>query len=78
MAKPLHLTAAQQSQILHAGYALDPTAQRLLRQRVLAQLAAAPELGDGAVYRACRAVQRTLFVPPPDLSLGPRQLRKLD
>jgi hypothetical protein len=77
MAKAVHLTSAQETQILRAAYALPSAERELLRQRVLEKLEAAPEIGDGAVYRVCRPIQRELFQPPPDVSQGPRVFQKL-
>lgn len=78
MAKAVHLTSAQQTQILHAAFALDDPESfaRVVRQR----LEAMPEIGDGVVYRTCRSLQPRYFDPPPDnVSNGlhaPKQLRR--
>jgi hypothetical protein len=60
------LSDAQTSAILDASYALPPSDQKALRARVLARLEAEPEVGDGLVFRICRAAQRELWAPPLD------------
>lgn len=80
MNKPLRLSDQQQSTILRASYALEPAAQKLLHERVLEELQAVPELGDGVVHRVCRSVQRELWTPPNDALKyrhGPHLFRKL-
>jgi hypothetical protein len=58
VAKPL--THDQQAAIDSAASALHPADQATFRRRVLEQLDAAPEIGDGVVYRTCASVQRPL------------------
>jgi hypothetical protein len=72
-----HLTREQQDLILSAGAALRPADRRRLEERVLEQLATAPEIGDGLVFRTCREVQRQLLVPPTrtDVASEPRHGR---
>lgn len=81
MLKPLSLTSEQQSIIITASAALSPGDRQLLRERVLEQLATLPEIGDGAVYRCCRAAQRSLWTPPTTDELkhrhGPHLFRKI-
>ena len=64
MAKPIALSAAQETAIARAAAALHPADQKTFHARVREQLDAAPEIGDGVVYRACASVQRSLFKPP--------------
>jgi hypothetical protein len=77
MAKPLSLTAEQEGQIEQASFALPD--REAFRVRVLEELAGQVEIGDGAVYRACARVQRTLWIPPltPSEAHRAQQLRKL-
>lgn len=78
MAKSMvRLSDEQRSTILRAGFALEPPARKLLRDRVIEKLEAAPEIGDGLTYRVCCSIQCQLFTPPPDLPIGPRQLNKI-
>ena len=75
----LQLSDAQQAAIIRAGYALDTAARRLLHERVLETLEAAPTIGDGTVFRACREAQRQLWQPPTDelkYRHGPHLFRK--
>ena len=75
----LQLSDAQQAAIIRAAYALEPPAREALRERVLERLEAAPELGDGTVFRACREAQRQLWQPPGDelrYRHGPHLFRK--
>ena len=64
MAKALQLSPQQDALIEQAAFALSPAQRELLRQRVLEELETLPEIGDGAIWRACREVQRGLFTPP--------------
>jgi hypothetical protein len=64
MVKPLLLTSDQETAIDRAASALHPSDQPAFYARVHEQLEGAPEIGDGVVYRACAAVQRSLFKPP--------------
>lgn len=48
----LTLSTEQETLIADAGAALSPADQKLLRERVLAQLEAAPAIGDGLVETA--------------------------
>jgi hypothetical protein len=80
MAKPLQLSPTQQETLLRAAYPLAPADKEIFAERVIEQLAAAPELGDGLVSRVCRAVQRELWNPPIDelrYRHGPHLMRKL-
>ncbi|SEB85628.1 hypothetical protein SAMN05444161_0016 [Rhizobiales bacterium GAS191] len=77
MARTVQLSDEQCAAIIRAGFALEPGAREILRRRVIEKLAAVPEIGDGCVFRACRSIQRQLFVPPPDVSQGPRVFQKL-
>jgi hypothetical protein len=72
------LSSDQQDTLDRAASALHPADQATMRQRVLEQLAAAPEIGDGVVYRTCASVQRQLFKPPADdlAHHAPRQLKR--
>ena len=51
MAKPL--TQDQQAAIDFAASALHPADQATFRRRVLEELQALPELGDGIIHRVC-------------------------
>ena len=73
------LTHDQQSTIDRAASALHPADQATFRRRVLEQLQALPELGDGIVHRVCATNQRSLFKPPAGDNLGhyePRPLKR--
>jgi hypothetical protein len=64
MGKPIHLSSVQEAFLDRAAFPLPEPDQRLLRERVLARLEAVSELGDGTIFRTCRAVQRELWEPP--------------
>lgn len=67
MAKaPLALSPSQQAQLARASFALDDPAT--FTARVHERLRAVPEIGEGAVHRACLAAQRELFNPPADIT----------
>jgi hypothetical protein len=72
------LTDDQQSAIDRAASALHPTDRPTFHARVHEQLATVSEVGDGAIYRICASVQRTLFHPPRDdvERSAPRQLKR--
>jgi hypothetical protein len=58
---------------------LHPADQATFRRRVLEQLQALPELGDGIVHRVCATNQRFLLKPPAGDNLGrcePRPLKR--
>ena len=81
MAKPLQLSDEHKSAILHHAAALTPADQKLMYERVIEQLSEEAEIGDGLVFRICRAAQRELWAPPDD-SVGrsthwPQPLRKI-
>jgi hypothetical protein len=71
------LTHDQQAAIDFAASALHPADQSTFRRRVLEQLQALPELGDGIVHRVCATNQRSLFKPPAGDNLGPHEPRPL-
>jgi hypothetical protein len=60
----LNLTSQQQELISSAGAALPPRDRQRFEQRVLEQLATAPEIGDGLVHRLAAQTQREMLVPP--------------
>jgi hypothetical protein len=77
VAKPL--TQDQQAAIDFAASALHPADQATFRRRVLEELQALPELGDGIIHRVCATNQRSLFKPPAGDNLGhyePRPLKR--
>ena len=60
----IRLTSEQTFIISSAAAPLPAGDRKHFEQRVLAQLATVPEIGDGAVHRACREAQRACFTPP--------------
>jgi hypothetical protein len=77
LAKPLSLSSDQQDIIIRAAAVLPAADQNEFHTLVHEQLEAAPELGDGLVFRACKLAQRTLFKPPQGLEhREPRLLKR--
>lgn len=64
---PLALTDAQMSAILAASHPLPPDARGPFLETCARELAALPEIGDGALHRVIMQVQPQYF-DAPDLS----------
>lgn len=73
------LSSEQEIQILRAAAPLAPHDRLTFTSRVIAELEAEREVGDGTVHRICARVQRTLWNPPltPSEAHRAQQLRKL-
>jgi hypothetical protein len=76
VAKPIALSADQETTIARAAAALHSADRPTFYARVHEQLDAAPEIGDGVVYRTCASVQRSLFKPTrPETGSIPKYVR---
>jgi hypothetical protein len=64
----LALSDSQLEIVMAAAHPLRPDARSRFLAAVAARLAGAGELGDGAVSRACRELQRAYFDPPIETS----------
>jgi hypothetical protein len=63
-APPLALTDSQISAIMALARPLSPDQRSRFLELLAAKLNGQRELGDGAIYRLCRDLQRQLFSPP--------------
>ena len=70
----LQLSDTQVETIARAAAPLEPADQPAFLNAVATYLRSERVLGDGAIYRACKAVQREFFKPPTieRSPLGPR------
>jgi hypothetical protein len=60
----LALSDSQLAIIMAAAHPLQPADRSQFLEAVAARLAGVGEVGDGAVSRACRELQRSYFDPP--------------
>jgi hypothetical protein len=63
-APPLALSDAQVSAIMAVSRPLSPDQRSRFLEMLAAKLTGQRELGDGAIYRLCRELQREYFSPP--------------
>jgi hypothetical protein len=61
---PLCLTDSEMQIVLDAARPLHPAGRDAFLQELAAELASLPMLGDGAVARVAREIQRRHFDPP--------------
>jgi hypothetical protein len=61
---PIALTDVQISTVMALARPLSPHQRIAFLEMVAAKLNGQRELGDGAIYRLCRELQRQLFDPP--------------
>ena len=64
MSNPLALTDAQLSAVYRACKPLLPPDRDAFLCALAHALRSEPEIGDGAVFRACRELQKQFFRPP--------------
>jgi hypothetical protein len=69
MPAPLHLSDDELATVMRAAQPLAPHVRDDFLRHVASQLSACPEIGPGAVARACKLAQRAFF-DPPDLEHG--------
>ena len=71
---PISLSDQQLDAVLRAAEPLQPRDRGLFLEEVARELAALPELGDGALHRVFAQVQRKHFAPPREAGFhgGPR------
>jgi hypothetical protein len=67
-APPLALSDAQLTTIMQLSRPLLPAQRIAFLEMLAARLDGRRELGDGAIYRLCRELQREHFDPPQFLS----------
>jgi hypothetical protein len=67
-APPLALSDAQVSAIMALSRPLSPDQRSRFLEMLAAKLTGQRELGDGAIYRLCRELQREHFDPPQFVS----------
>ena len=63
---PLALSEAQMLALLAASHPLPPAARPAFLEACAQEIAAMPELGDGALHRTIVRVQR-MYLDPPDV-----------
>ena len=63
-ADPIALSEPQMCALLAASYPLPPTARAAFLEACAKEIAAMPELGDGALHRTIVRVQKMYFDPP--------------
>lgn len=63
-APPLALTDAQIAAVMALARPLSPDQRSRFLELLAAKLNGQRELGDGAIYRLCRELQRQYFEPP--------------
>jgi len=61
---PIRLTDDELTTVFQAARPLRPPDRDAFLQHVADQLLACPEIGPGAVARACKVAQRAFFDPP--------------
>jgi hypothetical protein len=71
--QPIALTDAQISAIFAASHPLPPDRRSDFLEACAKEIAALPELGDGALYRMIVRVQKLYFDPPISTHLGTPQ-----
>ena len=77
--QPIGVSDNQLDMIMRACAPLEPVDRDPFLRALAAALCGEPQpLGDGAVYRACKALQREFFKPPviERSPLGPRPTAK--
>ena len=61
---PIALTEAQMCALLAASHPLPPALRSAFLEACAKEIAAMPELGDGALHRTIVRIQREYFDPP--------------
>jgi hypothetical protein len=61
---PLALSDSQITTVMGLARPLSPDQRSRFLEMLAAKLSGQLELGDGAIYRLCRDLQRELFSPP--------------
>jgi hypothetical protein len=72
LTRPIALSEPQMSALLAAAYPLPPDVRSAFLEACAKEIAALPELGDGALHRTIVRVQKMYFDPPDIDSRMPR------
>jgi hypothetical protein len=70
MSTPVALSEEQMLTVLAAAYPLSPDRRNAFLEDVARELAALPDIGDGALYRIVMAAQQRHYVPPERVGVG--------